>query len=158
MSPEETPAETIKQLQVRLAAAEAMIEMQKIAAPKNMANTMQDLVGELNAENEAAKILVDKLKKELIAERATSSLLRREKEQLEQLEFQLEAAEEFMNLHQKAAQQKRATTTSGVQVLTALVGELNAEKAVAQILVEKLTKELIAEKATSSLLRTETSN
>ena len=74
MSPEETPAETIKQLQVRLAAAEAMIEMQKIAAPKNMANTMQDLVGELNVKNEAAKILVDKLKKELIAERATSLL------------------------------------------------------------------------------------
>ena len=88
MSAEETPEETIKKLQFRLAAAEDMIEMQKNAVQKNMAKTMggvqvlQDLVGTLNAENEAAKILVEKVKRDLIAERATSSLLNRENDQL----------------------------------------------------------------------------
>ena len=69
MSAEETPAETIKKLEFQLAAAEEMMKMQKNAAQKNMAKTMsgvhvlKDLVGELNAENEAAKILVEKLTK-----------------------------------------------------------------------------------------------
>ena len=71
-----------------------MLEMQKNAvavakknAKENMAKTMggvqvlQNLVGTLNAEKEAAEILVEKLKRELIAERATSSLLQREVEQ-----------------------------------------------------------------------------
>ena len=88
MSAEETPEETIKKLQFRLAAAEDMIEMQKNAMRKNMAKTMgsvqvlQHLLGTLNAEKEAAEILVEKLKRHLLAERAHSSLLKREVEQL----------------------------------------------------------------------------
>ncbi len=79
MSTEETPEETIKQLQFRIAAA---------ASQKNVATTvlgaqvLQDVVEELTEENEAAKVLVEKLKRELIAKRATSSLLRRQSEQL----------------------------------------------------------------------------
>ena len=88
MSAEETAAETIKKLEFQLAAAEEMMEMQKNAAQKNMAKTMsgvqvlQNLVGELHAENQAAKMLVDRLTEELRAEKATSSLLRTENQQL----------------------------------------------------------------------------
>ena len=88
MSAEETAAETIKKLEFQLAAAEEMMEMQKNAAQKNTAKTMrgvqvlENLVGELHAENEAAKMLVDRLTEELRAEKATSSLLRTENQQL----------------------------------------------------------------------------
>ena len=88
MSAEETAAETIKKLEFQLAAAEEMMEMQKNAAQKNTAKTMrgvqvlENLVGELHAENQAAKMLVDRLTEELRAEKATSSLLRTENQQL----------------------------------------------------------------------------
>ena len=90
MSTEETPEETIEQLQFRLAAAENALR-------KNMANTMndvqvlQDLVGTLNAESEAAKIQVEKLKRELKAEKATSSLLRGLNEKLMKAKRKTEA-------------------------------------------------------------------
>ena len=88
MSAEETAAETIKKLEFQLAAAEEMMEMQKNAAQKNTAKTMsgvqvlENLVGELHAEAQAAKMLVDRLTEELRAEKATSSLLRTENQQL----------------------------------------------------------------------------
>ena len=88
MSAEETAAETIKKLEFQLAAAEEMMEMQKKAAQKNTAKTMsgvqvlQNLVGNLHAENQATKMQVDRLTEELRAEKATSSLLRTENQQL----------------------------------------------------------------------------
>ena len=88
MSAEETAAETIKKLEFQLAAAEEMMEVQKNAAQKNTAKTMsgvqvlENLVGELHAGNQAAKMLLDRLAEELRAEKATSSLLRTENQQL----------------------------------------------------------------------------
>ena len=81
MSTEETPEETIKQFQFRLAAAENALQ-KNVATTMLGAQVLQDLVEELTEGIEAAKVLVEKLKRELIAKRATSSLLRRQSEQL----------------------------------------------------------------------------
>ena len=112
MSTEETPEETIKQLQFRIAAA---------ASQKNVATTalgaqvLQDVVEELTEENEAAKVLVEKLKRELIAKRATSSLKRKQSEQL----LKAKDLVKELNAEQEAAKMLVETLKRGLIAETA---------------------------------------